>query len=69
MATQWVSETWPLVGFLRVSEAWPLSGFLRGFANFKFIFLSHFSSNFDRFGPYPAAFELNFPKHNYFFPF
>ena len=41
----------------------------RGVANFKFIFLSHFSTKFERFGTYPAAFELNFPKNTNFFPF
>ena len=43
--------------------------FFKGVANFKFIFLSHFSTNFERFGAYPAAFMLNFPKHTNFFPF
>ena len=35
-------------------------------ANFKLIFLSHFSTNFERFGAYPAAFEMNFPIHTNF---
>ena len=43
--------------------------FSKGVANFKFIFLCHFSTNFERFGAYPAAFVLNFPKHTNFFPF
>ena len=38
-------------------------------ANFKFIFICHFSINFERFGAYPAAYELKFPKHTNFFPF
>ena len=42
--------------------------FLEGVANFKFIFHSHFCTNFERFGAYPAAFMLNFPKHQ-LFPF
>ena len=46
-----------------------LTNLKKGFANFKFIFLSHFSTNFERFGAYPAAFKLNFPKHTNFFPF
>ena len=43
--------------------------FFKGVANFKFIFLSHFSTNFERFGAYPSAFMMNFPKHTNFFPF
>ena len=43
--------------------------FSKGVANFKFIFLCHFSINFERFGAYPAAFMQNFPKHTNFFPF
>ena len=34
-----------------------LTFFWRGFANFKLIFLRHFSTNFERFGAYPAAFN------------
>ena len=33
-----------------------------GVANFKFIFLSHFSINFEHFAAYPAAFMMNFPN-------
>ena len=43
--------------------------FSKGVANFKFIFLCHFSINFERFGAYPAAFMQNFLKHTNFFPF
>ena len=43
--------------------------FLRGVANFKFIFPSHFCTNFEQFGAYLAALMLNFPKHTNFFPF
>ena len=43
--------------------------FFKGVANLKFFFLSHFPTNFERFGAYPAAFMLNFPKHTNFFPF
>ena len=32
-------------------------------------FLSHFSTIFERFGAYHAAFMLNFMKHTNFFPF
>ena len=41
----------------------------RGVTNFKFIFLSHFYTNFERFGAYLAAFLLNFLRHTNFFPF
>ena len=34
----------------------------------EFLFLSHFSTNFERFGAYPAASMLNFLKHTNFFP-
>ena len=37
--------------------------FLEGVANFMFIFLSHFSTNFERFSAHLVANILNFPKH------
>ena len=57
----WISE--------EASNAVNFYLFFKVVANFKFIFLSHFSTNSERFGPYPAAFMLNFPKHTNFFPF
>ena len=36
---------------------------LEGVANFMFIFLSHFSTNFERFSAHLIANILNFPKH------
>ena len=51
------------------SNAVKFHPFFKGVANFKCIFLIHFSTNFERFGAYPAAFMLNFPKHTNFFPF
>ena len=41
----------------------------RGVANFKFVFLSHFSTNLESFGAYHAAFMQNFPKHHNFLNF
>ena len=37
--------------------------FLEGVANFMFIFLSDFSTNFERFSAHLVANILNFPKH------
>ena len=45
---------------------WIFFAFFKVVANFKCIFLSHFSTNFEMFGAYPAAFKLNFPKHTNF---
>ena len=41
--------------------------FKREVANFKFMFLSHLFTNFERLGAYPAAYKLNFRKHTNFF--
>ena len=51
------------------SNAVKFHPFSKGVANFKFIFHSHFCTNFERFDAYLAALMLNFLKHTNFFPF
>ena len=44
--------------------------FLEGVCQLQVNFSKPFSTNFKRFGAYPAAaYKLNFPKHTNFFPF